>query len=170
MHCYTFLYYYSIILDSKWNGTNWIDSAFSFIIVSIKRKSTNKSIVINLKCKRNKEEVLTIWNYDWKKTIENQKESTLTVKEYCRQNNICVSSFYKSKRRLENDDLQNHLFVPVEVVHDIPSNISMNIDGHHLEFEPELLDRIIGIIKWSSMPMKSKTSMFLHVLWIWENQ
>lgn len=44
--------------------------------------------------------------YDWKKIINSQKESTLTVKEFCRQNNICVSSFYKSKRRLENDDFK----------------------------------------------------------------
>ena len=41
--------------------------------------------------------------YDWKKIINSQKESTLTVKEFCRQNNICVSSFYKSKRRLTSD-------------------------------------------------------------------
>ena len=52
--------------------------------------------------------------YDWKKIINSQKESTLTVKEFCRQNNICVSSFYKSKRRLENDELQSDLFVPVD--------------------------------------------------------
>ena len=58
--------------------------------------------------------------YDWKKIINSQKESTLTVKEFCRQNNICVSSFYKSKRRL---------------------------DGHCIEFDPALLDRIIGALK-----------------------
>lgn len=62
--------------------------------------------------------------YDWKKIINSQKESTLTVKEFCRQNNICVSSFYKSKRRLENDELQSDLFVPVEVVDDAHPNVS----------------------------------------------
>lgn len=66
--------------------------------------------------------------YDWKKIINSQKESTLTVKEFCRQNNICVSSFYKSKRRLENDELQSDLFVPVEVVDDAHPNVSMTID------------------------------------------
>lgn len=89
--------------------------------------------------------------YDWKKIINSQKESTLTVKEFCRQNNICVSSFYKSKRRLENDELQSDLFVPVEVVGDAHPNVSMTIDGHcdgHcIEFDPALLDRIIGALK-----------------------
>ena len=56
--------------------------------------------------------------YDWKKIIEDQKKSTLSVKEYCKQNNICVSSFYKSKKRLEDDSIENNLFVPVEIVHD----------------------------------------------------
>lgn len=76
-----------------------------------------------------------------------QKESTLTVKEFCRQNNICVSSFYKSKRRLENDELQSDLFVPVEVADDAHPNVSMTIDGHCIEFDPALLDRIIGALK-----------------------
>lgn len=85
--------------------------------------------------------------YDWKKIIEDQKESTLSVKEYCKQNNICVSSFYKSKKRLKDDKLENNLFVPVEVVHDTHSHISMNIDGHYLEFDPALLDKVIGALK-----------------------
>lgn len=55
--------------------------------------------------------------YDWKKIIEDQKESTLSVKEYCKQNNICVFSLCKSKKRLENDKLENNFFVPVEVIH-----------------------------------------------------
>ncbi|WP_300083019.1 hypothetical protein [uncultured Thomasclavelia sp.] len=85
--------------------------------------------------------------YDWKKIIEDQKKSTLSVKEYCKQNNICVSSFYKSKKRLEDDSIENNLFVPVEIVHDTHSIISMNIDGHYLEFDPDLLDKVIGALK-----------------------
>lgn len=85
--------------------------------------------------------------YDWKKIIEGQKESTLSVKEYCKQNNICVSSFYKSKKRLEDDKLENNLFVPVKVAHETRSIISMNIDGHYLEFDPDLLDKVIGALK-----------------------
>ena len=104
--------------------------------------------------------------YDWKKIINSQKESTLTVKEFCRQNNICVSSFYKSKRRLENDELQSDLFVPVEVVDDAHPNVSMTIDGHCIEFDPALLDRIIGALKRSSTLMKSRISTFQRISWI----
>ena len=58
-----------------------------------------------------------------------------------------MSSFCKSKIRLENDELQSDLFVPVEVVDDAHPNISMTIDGHCIEFDPSLLDRVIGALK-----------------------
>ena len=85
--------------------------------------------------------------YDWKKIINSQKESTLTIKDSADRTISCVSSFYKSKRRLENDELQSDLFVPVEVVDDAHPNVSMTIDGHCIEFDPALLDRIIGALK-----------------------
>ncbi|WP_405317258.1 IS66 family insertion sequence element accessory protein TnpA [Faecalibacillus faecis] len=36
----------------------------------------------------------------WKKAIENQKSSGLTIKDYCMNNHICISSFYKQKALL----------------------------------------------------------------------
>lgn len=85
--------------------------------------------------------------YDWKKIVEEQKESTLSTREYCKQNNIPISSFYRQKKSLENDTLENNLFVPVKIIHEPSSHISMNIDGHYLEFDPILLDKIIGALK-----------------------
>ena len=46
-----------------------------------------------------------------------------------------------------NDELQSDLFVPVEVADDAHPNVSMTIDGHCIEFDPALLDRIIGALK-----------------------
>lgn len=62
--------------------------------------------------------------YDWKKIIGNQEESTLSVKEYGKQNNISFSFFSNSKRRLKDDKHENGLFVPVKVVHYTHSHIS----------------------------------------------
>ena len=67
--------------------------------------------------------------YDWKKIVEEQKESTLSIREYCKQNNIPISSFYRQKKSLENDTLENNLFVPVKIIHEPSSHISMNIDA-----------------------------------------
>lgn len=33
----------------------------------------------------------------WKEVIEAQKQSGLTIKKYCNDNHICISSFYKQK-------------------------------------------------------------------------
>ena len=33
----------------------------------------------------------------WKEVIEAQKQSGLTIKKYCNDNPICISSFYKQK-------------------------------------------------------------------------
>jgi hypothetical protein len=37
--------------------------------------------------------------------------------------------------------------MPVEVIDHNTSLISLNIDGHSLEFDPSLLDSIIGALK-----------------------
>ena len=36
----------------------------------------------------------------WMEAIENQKTSGLTIKEYCMNNHICISGFYKQKALL----------------------------------------------------------------------
>ena len=48
---------------------------------------------------------------------------------------------------MEKDELLSDLFVPVEFVDDAHPNVSMTIDGHCIEFDPALLDRIIGALK-----------------------
>ena len=78
------------------------------------------------------------------------KKSSLTITEYCKQNNISISSFYKNKSRLKDMKHEDDIFIPVEVVQDFHSHISMatmTIDGHYLEFDPVLLDKIIGALK-----------------------
>ena len=79
-----------------WKGGVFIYIYFNFetknmiLNVSDKWKGTNKTADIHLKCKYNKKGGTYYMQYDWKKIINSQKESTLTVKEFCRQNNICV--------------------------------------------------------------------------------
>lgn len=51
------------------------------------------------------------------------------------------------EKSLEDDRIENNLFVSIEIVHDIRSIFSMNIDGHYLEFDSNLLDKVNGALK-----------------------
>lgn len=41
--------------------------------------------------------------YDWKKIIEDQANSGLSISKYCIENNITVSMFYKNKKKFINE-------------------------------------------------------------------
>ena len=85
--------------------------------------------------------------YDWKKIIDAQKHSGISIKEYCYENKINVSSFYKNRKKLLADSSDNDVFLPVEIIHPQPALVSMNIDGHTVEFDSSLLDKVIGALK-----------------------
>ena len=38
--------------------------------------------------------------YDWKKIIDDQQCSGLTINNYCKERGISISSFYKNKKQL----------------------------------------------------------------------
>ena len=40
----------------------------------------------------------------WKEVIEAQKQSGLTIKNYCNDNPICISSFYKQKALILDEE------------------------------------------------------------------
>ena len=46
----------------------------------------------------------------WKEVIEAQKQSGLTIKKYCNDNPICISSFYKQKALILDEE---NTFLPV---------------------------------------------------------
>lgn len=84
--------------------------------------------------------------YDWKKIIDDQMNSGLTVNKYCDEHHLAVSSFYKNKRKIQ-EDFSTDIFLPVEVIDDTSTLVSMNIDGHTVEFDSSLLDKVIGALK-----------------------
>lgn len=63
----------------------------------------------------------------WKEVIEDQKASGLPIKKYCQQNHICVSSFYKYKALITEEESS---FLPVVVNDD--EMIDFKIDHHHI--------------------------------------
>ena len=85
--------------------------------------------------------------YDWESIILNQIESHLTVKQYCKEKNICSSSFYKAKKKYKEESQNNSVFEPVEVVENHQSNVLLTIDGHIVEFDSLLLNKVIGALK-----------------------
>lgn len=42
---------------------------------------------------------------DWKRLIERQRESGLSIAAFCKQNNLTASNFYKYRNKLEKDNL-----------------------------------------------------------------
>ncbi|WP_279014469.1 IS66 family insertion sequence element accessory protein TnpA [Thomasclavelia cocleata] len=79
--------------------------------------------------------------YDWKRIISEQKDSGLSVKEFCIQNKLPKSSFYKAMKKLEDEVL----FTPVEIVNQ--SIVSLSIDGHQLMFDASLLPDVSSSLK-----------------------
>lgn len=84
--------------------------------------------------------------YDWKK-INDQATSGLSITKYCNENNIATSTFYKNRRKFLNETTTDQVFIPVEVIEEKNSFISMSIDGHTFEFDSTLLDKVIGALK-----------------------
>lgn len=85
--------------------------------------------------------------YDWKKIIEDQKSSGLSISEYCHENNITVSLFYSNRKKLLDEVSHNDVFLPVKVIEPESTLISMNIDGHTVEFDSSLLNKVIGALR-----------------------
>ena len=85
--------------------------------------------------------------YDWKKIIEDQENSGLSINKYCCENKITVSSFYANRKKLLDEVSHNDVFLPVEVIEPKSTLVSMNIDGHTVEFDSSLLNKVIGALK-----------------------
>ncbi len=85
--------------------------------------------------------------YDWKKIIDNQQCSGLTINNYCKERGISISSFYKNKKQLLDTSSNSPLFLPVEVVESVSASISLIIDGHTVQFDASLLSDVIGALK-----------------------
>ena len=56
----------------------------------------------------------------WKKLIEDQKQSDLNIKEYCQQNTLTTSNFYGWRKRLKT--------VNVEPIHPLNNGQSISAD------------------------------------------
>ena len=64
----------------------------------------------------------------WKEVIEAQKQSGLTIKNYCNDNPICISSFYKQKALILDEE---NIFIPV-IIDKSNDVIDFDIDHHRI--------------------------------------
>ena len=64
----------------------------------------------------------------WKEIFEAQKQSGLTIKKYCTDNHFCISSFYKQKALILEEE---NTFLPVVSDKD-NDNIDFEVDHHHI--------------------------------------
>ena len=63
-----------------------------------------------------------------KEVIEAQKQSGLTIKNYCNDNPICISSFYKQKALILDEE---NIFIPV-IIDKSNDVIDFDIDHYHI--------------------------------------
>ena len=91
----------------------------------------------------------------WKEVIEAQKQSGLTIKKYCNDNPICISSFYKQKALILDEE---NIFLPV-IIDKSNDVIDFDIDHHHISCSKQNLKILLENLLCLSIPMKSKIFM-----------
>ncbi len=91
----------------------------------------------------------------YQKHLERWRQSQLSQKEYCRQNEIIQHRFTYWKKRL-SDEKSVPTFVPVPLVHNIPASSSSRIDlvitgGFKIQvgpgFDPATLKQLIHTLR-----------------------
>ncbi|MCD7808595.1 MAG: hypothetical protein LUH02_04575 [Erysipelotrichaceae bacterium] len=84
---------------------------------------------------------------EWFDIINNQKNSGLSIKNYCIKNNISTCNFYKYKKLLinnnSNTDSCDNQFLPVQVC-DYNDKVIFTLDGHTIECNTKDLKLILG--------------------------
>ena len=90
----------------------------------------------------------------WKEVIEAQKQSGLTIKKYCNDNHICISSFYKQKALILDEE---NTFIPV-IIDKSNDVIDFDID-HHISCSKQNLKILLENLLCLSIMMKSKIFM-----------
>ena len=91
----------------------------------------------------------------WKEVIEAQKQSGLTIKKYCNDNHICISSFYKQKALILEEE---NTFLPV-ILDKSNDVIDFDSDHHHISCSKQNLKILLENLLCLSIPMKSKIFM-----------
>ena len=87
----------------------------------------------------------------WKEVIEAQKQSGLTIKNYCNDNPICISSFYKQKALILDEE---NIFIPV-----IIDKSNDDIDRHRIFCSKQNFKILLENLLCLSIMMKSKIFM-----------
>ena len=91
----------------------------------------------------------------WKEVIEAQKQSGLTIKKYCNDNPICISSFYKQKALILDEE---NTFLPV-IIDKSNDVIDFDIDRHRIFCSKQNFMILLENLLCLSIMMKSKIFM-----------
>jgi len=102
----------------------------------------------------------------WKKVIEAQKQSGLTIKKYCNDNPICISSFYKQKALILDEE---NIFIPV-IIDKSNDVIDFDIDRHRIFCSKQNFKILLENLLCLSIMMKSKIFMLPSSFVTWENK
>jgi hypothetical protein len=90
----------------------------------------------------------------WAETIEQQQNDSLTIKEFCQQEGISPSGFYKHKKLMVNNSrfalVKSVLTIQkpiLEPINDSNSRISLTTDAGHLSLPASVIPPLLTSIK-----------------------
>ena len=91
----------------------------------------------------------------WRRWLQQQQRSGLSVRRFCYQNQLCPKTFYTWRRRLQQTD-HTPRFLPVQVVPEPPTPNAVTIDivldgGRCLRvapgFDPHTLRQLLHLLE-----------------------
>lgn len=91
---------------------------------------------------------------DWLYTFKQQKESGLTIKDFCRKNKITLSTFYKYKQL----NTQSGEFVQAKVIRDTTEQI---IESPKSAKTVIILDTVVGQL---TLPGSTSPQFLIHLM------
>lgn len=81
---------------------------------------------------------------EWKRIVEDQKNSELSVENYCKTHHVSPGAFYRHKRMLDESGPSNAQAFTLAVIDE--EMISFCLDGHHIECTPSAFRRMMELL------------------------
>jgi transposase-like protein len=95
----------------------------------------------------------------WRRIIDEQERSGLSVAAYCRREQVAASSLFSWKRRLKREAAAASAFVEVQQAPDRPVDLAVAIELHLREdrrlllrpgFDPQTLRQVLAVLEGRS--------------------
>lgn len=88
--------------------------------------------------------VPTAYNYDWRALVEEQQESGMNMKKFCKEKSLPYQSFKNHKYALESQVCSKEGFLPVKA--GTSKEVQFSLNGNIIRFDASLDDESVSRI------------------------